>query len=116
MKYDVVVVGGGYGGLIAAQQAAKEGAKTLLLEKEKLIGEHVRSTGAIHLKAIKTFNISGEVLANPIYGGKVYAPNGKSITLDLKKVSGYMTKKKAFFDLLVKRAEESSVKITYCPC
>jgi digeranylgeranylglycerophospholipid reductase len=51
------------------------------------------------------------VLANPIYGGKVYAPNGKSITLDLKKVLGYMTKKKAFFDLLVKRAEESSVKI-----
>jgi digeranylgeranylglycerophospholipid reductase len=111
MKYDVVVVGGGYGGLIAAQQAAKQGAKTLLLEKEKIIGEHVRSTGAIHLKAIEAFNIDESVLANPVYGGKIYAPNGKSITLDFKKVSGYMTNKKAFFALLAKRAEESGVKI-----
>lgn len=33
MDYDVVVVGGGTAGVIAAVQAGREGVKTLLIEK-----------------------------------------------------------------------------------
>ncbi len=37
-KYDVIVVGGGIGGIAAALAAARKGAKTLLLEKTYLLG------------------------------------------------------------------------------
>jgi flavin-dependent dehydrogenase len=111
MKYDVVVVGGGYGGLVVAQTAAKEGAKTLLLEKSKSIGERVPSTGAISIKVIKAFNIDKSVLANPLFGGKIYSPSGKSLTIDFGKESGFMTKKKQFFDLLAQRAKEKGAGI-----
>ena len=36
--YDVVVVGGGIGGIAAAVAAAREGAKTILLEKQINLG------------------------------------------------------------------------------
>ena len=44
-KYEVVVVGGGAAGLMAAGQAARAGAKTLLLEKMPRPGRKMRITG-----------------------------------------------------------------------
>jgi all-trans-retinol 13,14-reductase len=38
MKYDVIVIGGGLGGLMASTTAAKRGKKTLLLEKHATVG------------------------------------------------------------------------------
>jgi len=43
MKYDVIVIGAGMGGLTAATLLAKEGCKTLLLEKENQVGGYVVS-------------------------------------------------------------------------
>lgn len=44
-KYDVIVVGGGAAGLMAAGTAAESGAKVLLLEKMKRPGRKLRITG-----------------------------------------------------------------------
>src|SRR5512136_2059215 len=43
MRYDVVVIGAGMGGLTAATLLAREGCKTLLLEKENQVGGYVVS-------------------------------------------------------------------------
>ena len=43
MKYDVIVIGAGMGGLTAATLLAKKGCKTLLLEKENQVGGYVVS-------------------------------------------------------------------------
>lgn len=44
-RYDVVVVGGGAAGLMAAGRAAELGARVLLLEKNKRLGEKLRISG-----------------------------------------------------------------------
>lgn len=41
--YDVVVIGGGFGGSVAAQKCAQAGLKTLMLERSQNIGEKVIS-------------------------------------------------------------------------
>jgi predicted Rossmann fold flavoprotein len=44
-KYDVAVIGGGPAGMMAAIQAAKAGAKTVLLEKNETLGKKLLLTG-----------------------------------------------------------------------
>jgi predicted Rossmann fold flavoprotein len=44
-KYDVVVIGGGASGIVAAFAAAMGGARTLLIEKNKRLGQKLRITG-----------------------------------------------------------------------
>lgn len=44
-KYDVIVLGGGAAGMMAAITASGHGAKTLLIEKNKRLGEKLRITG-----------------------------------------------------------------------
>ena len=61
MKYDeqadVLVVGGGPAGLIAAETAASAGVNTLLLEWEKEIGSPVHTSGAMPLQIVRDFNM-----------------------------------------------------------
>ena len=44
-KFDVIVVGGGASGMMAAGQAASRGKKVLLLEKNSRLGEKLRISG-----------------------------------------------------------------------
>ncbi len=44
-NYDVIVIGAGPAGLIAAGQAASSGQKVLLLDKNKMVGRKLRITG-----------------------------------------------------------------------
>lgn len=45
MKYDVVIVGGGASGLVAAIYAARAGARTAILEHKDKIGKKILATG-----------------------------------------------------------------------
>jgi flavin-dependent dehydrogenase len=53
MKYDLIVIGGGPGGLTAAKTAAEDGLKVLLIERKKNITEVIRSCG-------QTFFLAGK--------------------------------------------------------
>jgi len=47
MRYDLVIVGGGPGGMLAAQRAADAGLKTLLVEKKPLVTKIHRACSQI---------------------------------------------------------------------
>ena len=52
-EYDIVVVGGGPAGCMAAKYAAKAGASTLIIEEHSAIGEPVQCAGLISKRAIE---------------------------------------------------------------
>ncbi|MDX8291389.1 FAD-dependent oxidoreductase [Metabacillus indicus] len=82
MEYDVIVIGGGSGGLTAAAGAASFGAKTALIEKEKALGGDCLHAGCVPSKAFIA-------AANKVYSAKKaaaafgFTSGGKA---DMKKV------------------------------
>ena len=65
MKYDVIVVGGGHNGLVAACYLAKGGLKTLVLERREVIGggtELDHATGPFSAQVIADLNLKVELI------------------------------------------------------
>lgn len=92
LDYDVVVVGGGPAGCMAAKYAAKGGASTLIIEEDAEIGEPVQCAGLISKRAIeeseirnsKSFincEIKGAVLHSPSYELMLESPDQKAFAI-----------------------------------
>ena len=68
MKYDVIVLGGGPGGYVAAIKAAQMGGKVALIEKEALGGVCL-NWGCIPTKALlKNARVYQDILKSDFYG------------------------------------------------
>ena len=73
-KYEIAIVGGGPAGLSAAFAAARLGSRVILLEKEKGIGQFVRTSGVSWINEMKKLKIP-ESLYNPIKNFRFISPN-----------------------------------------
>lgn len=98
MDYDVVVIGAGPAGSMAAKYAAKNGAKTLLIEEHGQVGSPVSCTGHISRKALLECEMSedGSYVNKKIRGAFVYAPDCRSIVLDGRRTMTYVVERKIF--------------------
>ena len=109
-KYDIVIVGGGPGGSMAALHAAKNGADVCLLEKTRDIGYPVRCGEAMGEGAIKQFFEPKKTwIAAKIKKCRIIAPNGKKIDVPFKKEQGYVLNRKIFdYDLSLMASNEGA--------
>ncbi len=112
MNYDVVVVGGGPAGAIAAKYAALNGASTLLIEEHASIGSPVQCTGLISTAALNECETGeGNFVLNKMKGAFVYAPNGEELVVRGKDVKAYVIDRKIFDRELVERSLDEGVDI-----
>lgn len=81
-EYDVVILGGGTGGYVAAIRAAQLGLKTALVEKEKLGGTCLHK-GCMPSKALLK---SAEVYRIAKNDAESYGVNTDKVTLDFERV------------------------------
>jgi len=75
--YDVIVIGAGPGGYLAAERASEEGKKTLLIEKEH-IGGVCLNEGCIPTKTL----LYSAKLYDGAVNGKKYGVNAEKISID----------------------------------
>ncbi len=96
-EYDVIVVGGGPAGSVAAWEAAKGGASVLLLEKDRDIGYPVRCAEGIGAASLKEFIEPDERwIAARIKSFKLISPNGTAVQVDGIGELGYILERRMF--------------------
>lgn len=111
-EFDVAIIGAGPAGVMAATAATKEGARTILLEREAHPGRKPCAEGILsevlsdaELRPDPSFAI------NHIDGAVLYAPDEK------KKVNvggeGYILDKPAMLDVLANRAKTYGAELRY---
>ena len=100
-KYDVVIVGGGPSGSMAAWEAAKGGASVCMLEKDRDIGYPVRCGEAAGESGLKQFvDIKDSWVAERITGAKLGSPSGKLVDVEFKSETGFILNRRVFdYDL-----------------
>ncbi len=112
MDYDVIVVGAGPAGSMAARYAAGHGARTLLIEEHAMIGSPVSCTGHISVKALRECELpEGNYINKRIRGAFVYAPDNRSIAIDGKRTMTYVVERKIFDRELAKAAAAAGSEI-----
>ena len=107
--FELIVVGGGPAGSSAAFQAAKQGIKVALLEKENSIAETVRTSGVTWIDTIKEFSIP-ENCYNPIQNYSFCSPNNEVTISDSVPHAAVLDVRKTY-RFLASEAEKNGVKI-----
>ena len=109
-KYDLVVVGGGPGGSMAAMHAAKNGISVCILEKTRDIGYPVRCGEAMGETAIGQFFQPKETwIAARINKCAIIAPNGTRLNIPFNKEKGYVLNRRIFdYDLSLMASSEGA--------
>ena len=100
-KYDVVVVGGGPAGSMAAWEVAKGGVSACMLEKDRDIGYPVRCGEAVGESGLRQFvEIKDSWIAEKITSVKLISPNLTSVDIDFAAETGYILNRRIFdYDL-----------------
>lgn len=113
--YDVLVIGAGPAGSIAARTAAEKGLDVLLIEKRQEIGDPVRcaeGVGKEHLK--KHVEIDKRWICADLKASHIYAPDGTRIEM-AEEISGgevgYVLERKVFDRALAEHAAKAGAEV-----
>ena len=111
-EYDVVVIGAGPGGSVAARNLSRAGHKVLLLEKREKVGIPVRcGEASTKLADLQTYGpIDEDCIETIINGLYIYGPNGVNIDL-AQKGTGIMLNREKFDPWLAHLAENDGVEL-----
>ena len=109
--YDIIVVGAGPAGSMAARFAAEQGVSVLMLEKDRDVGYPVRCGEAISKAGIEEFITSDEKwIAAKISKFSLNAPDGSEVIVEFGD-AGYVLERRIFDYELARTAAEADVDI-----
>jgi digeranylgeranylglycerophospholipid reductase len=116
MKCDVVVIGAGPGGSMAAKTAAEEGLDVVLLEKRQEIGEPVRCAEGVSLRSElkELIKPQPDWISTEIKGARLYSANGDNVFMaadDRGEEGGYVLERKNFDRGLALQAARAGAKV-----
>ncbi|MCK6603572.1 MAG: NAD(P)/FAD-dependent oxidoreductase [Ignavibacteriaceae bacterium] len=110
-NYDVIVVGAGPAGSMAARYAAVQGVSVLMLEKDRDVGYPVRCGEAISKAGVEEFIAPDEkFIASHVWNFSMTSPDGTEVTIPLEQ-EGYVLERRIFDYELAKSAANEGAEI-----
>ena len=108
---DILVIGAGPAGSLAARTAAEQGMDVLMVEKRQEIGSPVRCAEGVSTRALAEFiQPDPKWISAEINGGCIYAPDGGFVTID-EPGSGLVLERKIFDRELANQAAQSGAQV-----
>jgi digeranylgeranylglycerophospholipid reductase len=116
INVDVLVVGAGPAGSVTAKHAAKNGARTLMIEKRQEIGSPVRCGEGIARAWLDELGIrpNKKWISHQVQGARVVSPNGHVVTLTEKMAGnevGYVIERDNFDRALAEEAASAGAQV-----
>lgn len=109
--HDVIVVGGGPGGLSAATALAREGFDVLVAEEHRVTGEPVHCTGVLAKEAFDEFDIPRESILNALQTVRFFSPSGQTISHATETIEALVVDRALFDRGLHQRAREAGASV-----
>ena len=114
-RYDVLVIGAGPAGSIAANTAAEKGLTVLLIEKRQEIGDPVRCAEGVSKEYLKKHvEIDKKWICADLKGARIYAPDGTKIEMAEEIAGGevgYVLERKIFDRALAEKASKAGAEV-----
>ncbi|MDD2777624.1 MAG: NAD(P)/FAD-dependent oxidoreductase [Methanocellales archaeon] len=112
-RYDVIVVGAGPAGSMAAKTAAEHDLETLLLEKRVEIGDPVRCAEGVGKEGLKQFiKPDKRWIAAEVKGARICFPGGIKIEMsEAGPEVGYVLERKIFDRELAKQSAKAGAEV-----
>ncbi|MCF7875471.1 NAD(P)/FAD-dependent oxidoreductase [Candidatus Bipolaricaulota bacterium] len=108
---DVLVVGGGPAGSIAAGVAAEGGAVTTLVDKKSDPSQSSACGGLVSKNTWDELGAADGAIVNEIKGVEIHPPEGESFVLSSPQVKAYVIDRDELNADLLARAEEKGVRV-----
>ncbi len=110
-EYDIIVVGAGPAGSVAARYAAEQGASVLMLEKDRDVGYPVRCGEAISKAGVEEFIPSDDKwIAARINKFSLNSPDGTEVIIEFGD-AGYVLERRIFDYELAKKAADAGAEV-----
>jgi len=108
---DVLVIGGGPAGSIAARTAAQQNVDVLMVEKRQEIGSPVRCAEGVSKRALAELTeLDPKWISAEINGGRIHSPDGNFVTID-EPGAGLVLERKIFDRELAAQAARSGAEV-----
>lgn len=110
---DVLVVGGGPSGLIAAAEAARRGARTMVLEEHGEVGRPAHCAGLVSVEGLRRLGVRGSegFIQGLARGAVLHSPSGLEVEVDAGRYVAYVIDREAFDRELAGRAVDEGAEL-----
>ncbi|MEM2110763.1 MAG: NAD(P)/FAD-dependent oxidoreductase [Candidatus Bathyarchaeia archaeon] len=110
---EIIVVGGGPSGLIAARKAARKKTRVMVLEEDKSIGLPCHCAGLLSSKGLADIGVSPHepFVQNKIKGARFFSPSRLSFTVERDETVAYVVDRSLFDQFLAQQAVKSGAQI-----
>ena len=111
MHTDVVVVGAGPAGCMAAKKLAEGGAEVLLCEEHRSVGFPVQCTGLLSQRALDECEVSDACIVRPLKRARIYAPSGGCLCIGDERTRAYCVDRRILDGEMARNAVRAGARL-----